>query len=223
MRITDNRLYLIALLPLIAIVLIGCTRKASTAPPEATLTTDELNQRATMDAVRELILTQTSEPEVRLPTATATSAIPTAEPTSSEPTPTPPVVVDTPIPSSGEPQVYIVQPGEHLYAIARKFGVSPTDLIALNLERGYITSAEQILQPGDEILIPATSGSQSISPSCQSHYTVVAGDGLQSVARLFVDNPDDTAAVEAKADEIIQANNLIFPYTIFADQILCIP
>lgn len=223
MRTTDNRFFLIALLTLISILLVGCTRKASTAPPEATLTIDELNQRATMDAVRELVLTQTSGPEILLPTATPTTEIPTATATSTEPTPTPPVVVDTPIPSSGEPQLYIVQTGEHLYSIARKFGVDPTDLIALNIERGYITSAEQILYPGDEILIPATAGSQSISPTCQSHYTVVDGDGIQSVARKFVDNPEDDTAVEAKANEIIQANNLIFPYTILADQILCIP
>jgi LysM repeat protein len=225
MRTSKNRSLVIILIILIAIVVVGCTRSASTAPPSdsGNLTIDEINQRATMDAVRDAILTQTHEPSIEIPTATATILVPTSTPVVSDPTATPPVVIDTPIPASGEPQLYLVQSGEHLYSIARKFGVDPTDLIALNLEKGYLTSAEDILYPGDEILIPSTNGSQSFSGTCQSHYTVLAGDWINSVAREFADNPQDTASVEAKADEIIQANDLIFPYTIYADVILCIP
>ncbi len=225
METSKSRSLVIILVILIAIVVVGCTRSASTAPPSDsdTLTLDEINQRATMDAVRDAILTQTHEPSIEIPTATATIFVPTSPPAVSEPTATPPVVIDTPIPTNGEPQLYIVQSGEHLYSIARKFGVDPTDLITLNIEEGNLTSAEEFLYPGDEILIPSTNGSQPFSGTCQSRYTVLVGDWINSVARKFADNPEDTASVEAKADEIIQANDLVFPYTIYADAILCIP
>jgi LysM repeat protein len=142
--------------------------------------------------------------------------------TQSEPTVTPPVVVDTPIPSGGEPEIYIVQPGDRMWLIATKFGLHPPDLIAYNIEKGYISSAEQTLHPGDEILIPPTNGSGS-SITCVTNYIVQAGDTIFSVARQHVENPNDNGVVEAKAEEIAKANDLVLPYTIYADQTLCIP
>lgn len=206
-----NHLHVITLVVLIALVVIGCTRSASTAPPsDSELTIDEINQRATMDAVREAILTQTHEPDTVLPTAT--NVIPTSTPTASAPTETPLVVVDTPTPLVGDTQTYIVQSGEWVYSIARKFGIDPDALItANNLQYPYDLSV------GQELTIPASTGGTPEPGSTPlaggTEYIVQAGDWIASIAKKF----------GVTEEEIIDANNLVFPYTIYPGNVLYIP
>jgi LysM repeat protein len=86
------------------------------------------------------------------PTASPTVA-PTATPTPS-PVPATPTAAPTPSPS---PLVYIVQNGDSIGRIARRFGVTPAAIIELN----ELRNPNRIL-PGQRLLIPIGS---SPSPS----------------------------------------------------------
>jgi LysM repeat protein len=164
-----------------------------------------------MDAVEALILTQTNEPDIQLPTATFTPGFPTATATLSGPTQTPVAIVDTPTPGASEDITYIVQPGEWVYSIARKFGVDAEDIIAANNLLPPFN-----LEVGQELIIP---GSGSTSNPAQTPvaggttYTVVAGDSVYSIATQY--------GVEVQA--VIEANGLVFPYTLYPGDILQIP
>ena len=200
------------LLFLIALIIIGCTRSASTAPAATdpgSLTIDEINQRATMDALQDAILTQSPEPDIDLPTETPTIV---ATDTPAGPTETPLVVIDTPTPLVGQTQTYIVQPGEWIYSIARKFGIDPDALIAANnLQYPYDLSV------GQELIIPASTGGTpepGATPLAGgTNYTVQSGDWIASIARKF----------GVTENAIVEANNLVFPYTIYPGDVLYIP
>jgi nucleoid-associated protein YgaU len=90
------------------------------------------------------------------PTATAVPS-PTASPTvapTATPTPTrapaTPTAAPTPSPS---PIVYVVQAGDNINRIARRFGVTPEAIIELN----ELRNPSRIL-PGQRLLIPVGSG-----------------------------------------------------------------
>jgi LysM repeat protein len=194
----------------LAVVAIGCTRSASTPPASSDsgeLSIEEINQRATMDAVRDAILTQTHEPQIQLPTATSTPP-----PTPSEPTQTPVIVVNSPTPGAAQTQTYVVQTGEWVYSIARKFAVDPNDIIALNnLQYPFD------LEVGQEIIIPSA-GSSSTGPDATvvaggTEYIVKTGDSVYSIAQ----------AHGVDYDSIISANGLVFPYNIYPGDRLIIP
>lgn len=83
-----------------------------------------------------------------------------------------------PAPAEG---VYRVRRGDTLASIARKFGVSATDLAKIN----RIKNANQI-HPGQVIELPG--GSLTARPEDRSHagtYTVRRGDTLEVIARKF--------------------------------------
>ena len=109
-----------------------------------------------MDALQDKILTQSPEPDIDLPTEMPTIVVPTSTDTPSGPTETPLVVIDTPIPSSGEPQIYIVQQNEWIYSIARKFGISADAIIAANnLQYPYdVFPGDELIMAEQQILVP---------------------------------------------------------------------
>jgi len=137
---------------------------------------------------------------------------PTVEPTE-EPQPTAtstPVVFPTSTP--GRPETYILQQGEFLYCIARRFNVNPADLISLN----SITEGT-ILNPGMELKIP-TSGTWELGPRYlkehPAEYTVVAGDTIYKIACDFGD---------VSPNEIMDANQIESAETLIVGQVLLIP
>jgi LysM repeat protein len=211
MGITPLRRLAFLWFAVLSIGLMGCTRTASTPPAtSSSLSQEDLDQRATMDAVEAEIQTQAAGPNTLLPTATFTPNLPTSTATLAAPTPTPGEIADTPTPISQD-QTYIVQPGEWVYSIARKFGVDPESLIEAN----------DLLPPfnlevGQELIIPAT-GSVSApanTPNAgENTYTVAAGDSVYSIATAF--------GVEAQA--VIDANDLVYPYTLYPGDVLIIP
>ena len=83
-----------------------------------------------------------------------------------------------------EQNIYIVQKGDSLWAIARKLGVNVNDLINYN----NLTSTT--IGIGQQLKIPQTN---------QEYYTVQRGDTLYSIARRF----------NTTVDKIIQDNNLL--------------
>lgn len=78
--------------------------------------------------------------------------------------------------------IYTVKSGDNLYAIARNYGVSVTDIMSYN----NLTS--NLLSIGQTLRIPTTS----------TTYTVQKGDTLYSIARKF----------DTTVDNIKQKNNL---------------
>lgn len=138
------------------------------------------------------------------------------------PPPTPAPVPNASLPvASGPPStlpdgsiVYTIQPGDTLYAIWRRFGVSVKDLMALNH-----LSEDSILYPGQQIVISlgqAGAAPESLSapldrpitqpadlnnlPPGAVVYTVQPGDTLLAIALRYGVNPDDIAALNALPD-----------------------
>jgi LysM repeat protein len=136
-------------------------------------------------------VTATSTPFVSLPSTstvipTSTLALPAGASTS------------TPAPSGPKPPTYVLQEGEFPYCIARRFNISPTDL----LQASNLTSPD-IYYAGMQLTIPQNSvwPVQDLGPrSLRTHpatYTVI-GDGdttVHGVACRFGDvTPDAIVA-----------------------------
>jgi|Deesub1362A_J573_1020465.scaffolds.fasta_scaffold00887_3 LysM repeat protein len=207
-----KRLTTFLAISVLALSVAACTRRLSTPPPPEE--EGEISSaQATLEAMRAAIMTQqaaeeqatsTPTPTLELPTATATATVP--------PTPTPLEPTPTPRGNAGEPVEYTVQEGDWVYSIARKFGVDPEQLIAVNnLQPPYE------LQVGQVLIIPTNSGT-ALGPtntplSGGRQYTVQPGEYVWSIARKFGVDPW----------AIIEANNLQFPYTIYPGDVLTIP
>ena len=143
--------------------------------------------------------TQESQATVQIATAAATS---TAAPTIQVPTPTP-----------GLPETYTLNKGESVYCLARRFNLSPIDVLSLNGLTGYET-----LPVGYILKIPGGSewnldtARKLLDPP--TRYTVVSGDTIFTVACAFGD-------VDPNA--IIFANSLTEPYELTPGQTIQIP
>lgn len=113
-----------------------------------------------------------------------------------------------------------VQPGDTVYAIARKFNVSPAAVIDENdLKKPYALKVGQVLKlpPGAAAL---TTDAPSHNPASSrvvvakdELYTVQSGDTLYSISRRS----------GVSVDNIASANNLRAPYALDAGQRLVIP
>ncbi|MBN1889978.1 MAG: LysM peptidoglycan-binding domain-containing protein [Thermoflexales bacterium] len=148
-----------------------------------------------------------------VPTATKASqpAAPTATPMPS-PHPTL-VVVPMPTPVPGAPSTHIVQPGEWLWSIARKYNVDPQAIAQANnlIDPGT-------LQPGQTLIIPASGSvpAPTAAPggtSGQITHVVQSGENLFRVALKY----NRTVQSVATANGITN-KNLIYP-----GQVLIIP
>ncbi len=110
------------------------------------------------------------------------------------------------------PIVYIVKPGDSLWSISQKYGVS-TKLIA---EINNIKQ-QNILRVGQSLEIPAIGGGIEFSEKNQEptiiDYTVVKGDTLWSISKKF----------DVKMNLIISTNNLTEISRLSIGQVLKIP
>lgn len=98
-------------------------------------------------------------------------------------------------------EIYVVQPGDTLFAIARRFNTTVTAIQALN----QFPNPDQLVI-GQAILIPTS----QLAPL---QYTVVAGDTLFQLAQLF----------ETSVAAFVQTNNLVNPNLINIGTVLIIP
>lgn len=97
--------------------------------------------------------------------------------------------------------VYIVQPGDTLYSIARRFGTTVAELARLN----NISDPNRIF-PGQQLLLPG-------APPEVTRYTIQPGDTLYSLARRF----------GTTVNAILQANPGIDPNNLRVGQQIVIP
>jgi LysM repeat protein len=165
----------------------------------------------------ETFLSQTAQAETLaagggalVPGAGTFTPLPELDLTPGTETPTP---TDTPTPTLATcPSPYIVQQGEWVYSIARKCNVDPQAIIDLNNLIWPYT-----IYPGDELLIPdVLTGSETpafTGTPCASPYIVQAGEWVYSIARKCGVTPE----------AIIEANQLVYPYTIYPGDELIIP
>ncbi len=144
-----------------ALVVVGCTRSASTPVTGGTAATPAAltGQQATMEAVRAALLTQTAQAMAR-----ATIALPTTFPTNvptialATATPRPgttalPLGSATPTGGAGCPYTYVVQPGDTgLFRIAIDLGYDADFWIKI-AEANNLTEP-WLVYPGDELIIP---------------------------------------------------------------------
>ncbi len=222
----------IASLIVLTLFLGACTRTASTpAPTAATGQTPSAltGQQATMEAVRSALLTQTAQ-AASGSAATSTPLVVVTQGTPSAPlgTGTPKATTGTTsaAPTTCGPTTYTVLQGEWVYSIARKFYVDPQAIIDLNgLVAPYALTPGQTLKiPGDcpagatpVVVATVTPGGPTITPGgtvvAGTVYYVQAGEWVYSIARKFGVDPQ----------AIIDANNLVAPYTLSVGQKLIIP
>jgi murein DD-endopeptidase MepM/ murein hydrolase activator NlpD len=106
-------------------------------------------------------------------------------------------------------QIYVVQAGDTLSAIASRFGVTVEALMAAN----QMDEADLIYQ-GQQITIPAPSSQTEPSVTTSSQvYIVQAGDTLSAIARRF----------GVTVESLVQANDLSDPDYLRVGQQLIVP
>jgi LysM repeat protein len=106
---------------------------------------------------------------------------------------------------SKEQRTHVVEKGDTVWGIARKYGVKPDEIIAANqLKEPY-----QIF-PGQKLIVPQAEASSSDG---RTTHIVQKGDTVWGIARKYGLTPE----------EIIAANQLKEPYRIFPGQELIIP
>ncbi|MGB4265655.1 MAG: SafA/ExsA family spore coat assembly protein, partial [Limnochordia bacterium] len=103
--------------------------------------------------------------------------------------------------------VYVVQPGDTMFFIAQRFGVSLNALIAANPQ----IPNPNLIFPGQRVCVPRVSAPPGCPPG-STRYTVQPGDSMFTIARRF----------GVSLDALIRANPQISnPSLIFPGQQLC--
>lgn len=206
----------IVVLIILTLGLTACTRSASTPPPE----TDEglpsgaqSETQATMDAVRSAILTQTAQALGDTSATSTPTPLPTSDPQiSATPEPDQPAAT-----TEGQVIEYTVLPGDWIFKIAREFDVDPQAIIDLNelLNPAALEVGMVLKIPASEIVPTATDDGTGTPVEVEGGTThvVKSGEWIWQIARLYGLDPQ----------EIIDANNLTSPATIYPGQELIIP
>lgn len=111
--------------------------------------------------------------------------------------------------SSGCVAYHLVQPGENLFRIGLKYGVTVEALMRANgiYNPNVVYAGQSLCIPGNPAPNPPP------KPSCNFYYTVMWGDTLTAIAGRY--------GVTTTA--IMQANNILNPNFIYAGMILLIP
>lgn len=111
--------------------------------------------------------------------------------------------------------VHVVQPGENVYRISLKYGVTIADIQQANnlANVNLIFVGQQLIIPAPGTTPSATPAPAPTAPAASTTYTVVAGDTLSNIARKY--------GVTYQA--IAVANNMLNPNLIYAGQVLTIP
>ena len=116
--------------------------------------------------------------------------------------PTPPASAALPValPASGQ---HVVQPSESVYAVARRYGLRPADLLAwneLSPESGLRIGQVLRLRPADAPAVPAAAAVR---------HTVAAGETLYSIARRYNIAVADLQQRNHKADTNVRIGEVL--------------
>ena len=115
-------------------------------------------------------------------------------------------------PAVQSPTIHVVLPGETLFHIAKRYGVTVDDIVAANN-----LADRNIIHVGQELVIPSPAGTPDAKvsplPTQFTGYVVQPGDTLALIAQRF------GTTVEA----IAQTNGIVNPNLIFVGQLLNVP
>jgi LysM repeat protein len=203
----NRRVALFLAVAAVVILASGCNRPMSTGPlPKPQAQSSPIGMPTLVPTTAVAV----GAPQPTTPPAGAPAA-------TSAPTPVPaatsapvPATAPTPVPTAAPealtaPTTYTVQPGDWVYNIARKFGVSPNSIIEANGLRPPYS-----LHAGQTLTIPAGGTPPGGSGNV---YIVQPGDTLYSIARR----------TGKSVMAIASANNLVNLHLIFVGQRLVIP
>jgi len=230
-----KRLLIVIMAGMLVLALAACVRPASTPPSsEASPTTagdfpvpgatDDVMSQLEQAATQTLMAMQgtpISSPTPPLVQGTAAPVQPTSapadttvvQPTQAAPAAPPPATpVPLPQPTPGKPSSWTLQKGEFPFCIARRFDVSPEELLRLN---GL--SSNSYFYAGMVFKIPQTGSGFPGGRALKSHptnYSVGSGDTIFTIACQYGDV--DPYAIAA-------ANGLSSPYNLKSGQSLYIP
>ncbi|MGQ9490967.1 MAG: LysM peptidoglycan-binding domain-containing protein [Anaerolineae bacterium] len=122
--------------------------------------------------------------------------------------------IGTPATTTATTSIYVVQAGDTLNAIARRFNTTVAELMRLNnltnLDR--IVVGQQLVVPAADSTVPSPGVAPSIGTEHRTH-VVQKGETLLSIARRY----------GVTVQEIQKANNITNPDLIFPGQVLVIP
>lgn len=104
--------------------------------------------------------------------------------------------IPTVTPSQEQEETYIVQSGDSLYSIARKFNTTVDELKRLN------NLSSNLLSIGQVLVLPI----ESIG---QTTYTVQAGDSLYSIARKFNTTVDNIKALNNLSSNLLNIGQIL--------------
>lgn len=149
---------------------------------------------------------------------TLAPAVPTTVPDfSPSPTPTPelqptavpeqPTAVPPTAVPPGQPTTHTVAPGDTLYSISQRYGVSMEEIMAAN----GLTDPNQ-LSVGQQLTIPAP-GTTPPGGGTGTVHTVKAGENLFRIGLQY----------GCTVDQLSAQNNIPYPYTIYPGQQITIP
>lgn len=104
--------------------------------------------------------------------------------------------IPTVTPSQEQEETYIVQSGDSLYSIARKFNTTVDELKRLN------NLSSNLLSIGQVLVLP-------IESTGQTTYTVQAGDSLYSIARKFNTTVDNIKALNNLSSNLLNIGQIL--------------
>lgn len=138
------------------------------------------------------------------------SGVPTATPPAQMPEP---IIIGEALPGA-EPETYVVESGDTLFAIADKLGVDPDEIIRLNdLADPSSLEVGQVLQipgapavPGEPAPLPGEQPSEEppalpAEPTGEDTYTVQSGDNASAIAAACGFTLDELAAANGTTIE----------------------
>jgi LysM repeat protein len=124
-------------------------------------------------------------------------------------------------PARAEAVVHVVQPGETLFRIGLRYGVSWVEIQRVNHLPGTL------IYPGQQLIIPGAEAEATPAPPVEATPVPEAAPAPESSATYVVQRGDTLFSIALRFGvtlaELIAANNLFNPSLIYAGQTLVIP
>jgi len=129
-------------------------------------------------------------------------------------TPTPPPTL-APVPAEPTPGIYTVRPGDNLFRIGERFGVSVSDLVAANglVDRNLIRAGQELVIPGVAPILVQPAPPVPMQVHIDQLYVVKPGDTFWRIS----------IAVGVEMETLAAANHILDVNKIRAGQVLAIP
>jgi LysM repeat protein len=140
------------------------------------------------------------------------------------PAPAPPVEVDPAYTEEETPTTHVVQPGDTLIAVARRYGLDPDELMALN---GLVDPDTVVIGQRLRLTPAVTTGEAQSAPQAAPLPNHDSGNPIASLNPVYVVEPDDTLAAIALRqgvdEQALRQLNQVDDTSLVAGQTLILP